>query len=239
MIKNKKEIVAKFQVGPKDAGSSPVQVALLTERIRYLSEHLKTHPKDHHSQLGLLKMVGQRKRHLTYVKRRQPDQYQKLVRGEAGGNVLYKHKVWLISSVAAAWVKVVFAITERMVCQQAAEEETQTIPGELSALQQFVTCCLTDAFAFDAIPPMRQELFTLDVLTWMDERCRKPLATYRCDPAVPIAFQFTEDQLAIKQDARVRYGDTLSGKVKLVQRLGSIQRCFRKATRAAMIEAGT
>jgi small subunit ribosomal protein S15 len=63
----KQEIVAKYGRGENDTGSTEVQVALLTERITYLTEHLKTNKKDHSSRLGLLKLVGQRRRLMRYL----------------------------------------------------------------------------------------------------------------------------------------------------------------------------
>ena len=63
----KAEIIEKFRVHETDSGSPEVQIALLTERISYLTEHLKTHKKDHHSRRGLLMMVGQRRRLLNYL----------------------------------------------------------------------------------------------------------------------------------------------------------------------------
>jgi small subunit ribosomal protein S15 len=65
----KAEIIAKYKRGENDTGSTEVQVALLTERIKYLTEHLKTNKKDHSSRVGLLKLVGQRRRLLRYLKR--------------------------------------------------------------------------------------------------------------------------------------------------------------------------
>jgi small subunit ribosomal protein S15 len=65
----KAEIIAKYARGENDTGSTEVQVALLTERITYLTEHLKTNKKDHSSRLGLLKLVGQRKRLMRYLKK--------------------------------------------------------------------------------------------------------------------------------------------------------------------------
>ena len=63
----------------KDTGSTEVQVALLTERINQLSEHFKTHTKDHHSRRGLLDLVSQRRRLLDYLRRTGPDRYQALI----------------------------------------------------------------------------------------------------------------------------------------------------------------
>ena len=62
-----------------DTGSSAVQVAVLTERINYLTEHFRTHKKDHHGRLGLLKLVGKRRRHLNYLQRTDLEAYRKLV----------------------------------------------------------------------------------------------------------------------------------------------------------------
>ncbi|MDR1689052.1 MAG: 30S ribosomal protein S15 [Clostridiales bacterium] len=76
---NKKEIIAKFARNEKDTGSSEIQVALLTERINHLTQHLKDHPKDFHSRRGLLKMVGQRKGLLNYIKQKDIIKYRDLI----------------------------------------------------------------------------------------------------------------------------------------------------------------
>ncbi|SHO80280.1 SSU ribosomal protein S15p (S13e) [hydrothermal vent metagenome] len=65
----KSEIIEKYSRGEKDTGSTEIQVALLTERIKYLTEHLKINKKDHSSRLGLLKLVGQRRRLMRYLKK--------------------------------------------------------------------------------------------------------------------------------------------------------------------------
>ncbi len=75
----KKETIGKFATHEGDTGSPEVQVALLTERINQLTEHFKTHVKDHHSRRGLLMLVGQRRRLLDYLKGRNVDRYRKLI----------------------------------------------------------------------------------------------------------------------------------------------------------------
>ncbi|MFN9212529.1 MAG: 30S ribosomal protein S15 [Betaproteobacteria bacterium] len=75
----KGEIVAKFQRAKSDTGSQEVQVALLTARINELTDHFKTHVKDHHSRRGLLKMVSRRRKLLDYLKGRNPDAYKGLI----------------------------------------------------------------------------------------------------------------------------------------------------------------
>ena len=77
----KQDIVVKYKTHEKDTGSPEVQVALLTERIVYLTEHFKTHKKDHHSRRGLLKLVGQRRRLLDYLKGKDGARYKKLIEG--------------------------------------------------------------------------------------------------------------------------------------------------------------
>lgn len=76
---NKQEIIAKFGRAAGDTGSPEVQVALLTARINHLTEHLKEHKKDHHSRRGLLKMVGQRKGLLNYIKSKDIVKYRELI----------------------------------------------------------------------------------------------------------------------------------------------------------------
>ena len=75
----KKEIIDDFRVHPSDTGSPEVQIALLSERITYLTEHFKTHKKDHHSRRGLLKLVGQRRQLLNYLKRKSIDRYNTVI----------------------------------------------------------------------------------------------------------------------------------------------------------------
>jgi small subunit ribosomal protein S15 len=75
----KDEIIREFGRREGDTGSPEVQVALLTARITQLTEHLKVHKHDEHSRLGLLKMVGQRRRHLAYLSRKDPEGYQALI----------------------------------------------------------------------------------------------------------------------------------------------------------------
>jgi len=75
----KQETISAFGQSPQDTGSTEVQIALLTRRIEDLSEHFKVHTKDHHSRRGLLELVSQRRRLLTYLRRNGPDQYQALI----------------------------------------------------------------------------------------------------------------------------------------------------------------
>ncbi len=75
----KKEIIEGFKVHPTDTGSPEVQIALLSERISYLTGHFKTHIKDHHSRRGLLKLVSQRRHLLDYLKVKDVERYRKVI----------------------------------------------------------------------------------------------------------------------------------------------------------------
>ena len=76
----KLEIVRKHGAGDSDTGSTKVQVALLTQRINDLTEHLRAHPKDHYSRRGLLKLVGRRRRFLNYLQKRDLEGYRALIK---------------------------------------------------------------------------------------------------------------------------------------------------------------
>jgi small subunit ribosomal protein S15 len=78
-LEEKQEIIKEFQLDEKDTGSSAVQIALLTTRINQLQEHLKNHKHDNSSRRGLLKLVGQRRHHQEYLKRKDPDRYQSVI----------------------------------------------------------------------------------------------------------------------------------------------------------------
>ena len=76
---NKQAVIEKYGRTPNDTGSPEVQIALLTERISHLTGHLKSHQKDHHSRRGLLKMVGQRRGLLNYLKKKDINKYRELI----------------------------------------------------------------------------------------------------------------------------------------------------------------
>ena len=76
----KAELIAQYGKDEKDSGSANVQVALLTERIRHLTEHMKSHPKDFHTRRGLLMLVGKRRRLLAYIKKGDVEAYRALIK---------------------------------------------------------------------------------------------------------------------------------------------------------------
>lgn len=79
IVERKREVVEQFRLHGSDTGSPEVQVALLSQRIEYLTGHFKVHAKDHHSRRGLLKLVGRRRRLLDYLKKNDFDRYRDLI----------------------------------------------------------------------------------------------------------------------------------------------------------------
>lgn len=79
-LEKRKELIADYRLHEKDTGSPEVQIALLSARIEYLTEHFKVHQKDHHSRRGLLKLVGQRRRLLNYIKEDDVERYRNVIK---------------------------------------------------------------------------------------------------------------------------------------------------------------
>ncbi|MEJ2695201.1 MAG: 30S ribosomal protein S15 [Candidatus Sulfobium sp.] len=77
--KNKSQIISDFKLHEKDTGSPEVQIAILSERIGYLTDHFRIHTKDHHSRRGLLKLVGQRRKLLDYLKKTNKERYDNII----------------------------------------------------------------------------------------------------------------------------------------------------------------
>jgi small subunit ribosomal protein S15 len=78
-VEKRREIVEQFRTGETDTGSAAVQIALLTDRIGYMTEHMKAHPRDFHSRHGLVAMVNRRNRLLKYLRREEPERYRSLI----------------------------------------------------------------------------------------------------------------------------------------------------------------
>ncbi len=76
----KRDVIDKFKTHETDTGSPEVQIALISERLKYLTEHFKAHKKDHHSRRGLLKLVGRRKRLLDYLRQKDIERYRKIIK---------------------------------------------------------------------------------------------------------------------------------------------------------------
>lgn len=156
-----------------------------------------------------------------------PENYEKLMKGDAGGNVLYRHKVMIFSRQAELWVDTVFRFTA-----ESLESPAPEALAELDELKRYIKCLLRDSFRFEGAPPAIEESFEHDILAWLKRGDAPPLASFKFPKPVPFRFSLDRDQLDMRKDAKTRYGDSLAGMVKLVQRISGHHRLMRKASYA-------
>lgn len=107
------ELIAEFGKNAQDSGSAEVQVAILSERIRNLTEHLKAHPKDHHTRRGLLMLVGKRRRLLVYIKNRDILEYRELIKSLVFATIFSKQTARAMRAFAYKAVGVLGKYTAR------------------------------------------------------------------------------------------------------------------------------
>ena len=158
------------------------------------------------------------------------ENYAKLVAGEAGGNVLFKHKTRMLAEAAEPWVEGIFSLSEQFLRSVSPGFWNGERALEMEDLKRFILFRLLDAFDLGAAGAAAEETFLFDVTAWLKDEAGTPLSRYRAGSPVRLRFDFDEDQAQIKQDARKRYGAGRTGTVKLIQRLGGTQRFLRKAT---------
>ena len=160
----------------------------------------------------------------------EPSHYQKLVSGEMGGNVLFKHKALMMSTVAQEWMDTILGISERFLCQDAAGQESETIRLELQEIRKFILCLMTGAFEFGEERRNLRVHFQFDLPAWLTQTSVVGLSSYRSRSPIALDFAFSQEQLAIKRDAVTRYGKHLPGMIKLIQRLAGVHRLMRKVS---------
>ena len=156
-----------------------------------------------------------------------PENYAKLLEGEIGGNVLFKHKAWMMTEQAEAWVETIFALSEKFL--RSSGTPSEGMGRDLEEIKRYILCCLRDAFdlGLDSVKEL-EESFSFDLHAWLRDDSREPLASHRTSSPVRLKFFFDEEQLRFKREAFNRYGAHRSGTVKLIQRLSGIQRFMRK-----------
>lgn len=149
-----------------------------------------------------------------------PENYERLVRGDAGGNVLFRHKVLMMWQASDKWVNAIFSISQ-IFLEKGESDNISQIRQEMEALKKFILISMADSFEFRLERQWLCESFSVDILAWLrSESGKKMTEFYSADP-IKFKFYFDERQMAIKQDASARYGATLSGLVKLIQRVGN------------------
>lgn len=153
----------------------------------------------------------------------QPENYQKLLSGEIGGNVLLKHKAWMMADLAKPWVQAVFSLSKDFL--QPGEGERIL---ELQEIQRFILCRLEGVFQLGDDSAGVEEPFSFDIPAWLTDGSDVPLVSRRRNPPLRLRFFFDEEQWGFKREAATRYGTHRSGVIKLIQRLGGVQRFIRK-----------
>lgn len=161
----------------------------------------------------------------------QRENYEKLLNGEAGGNVLYRHKVWLFSSYMPEWIEFVFSLTAELMRERLAGDRSPRVEALLDELRQLTKLQAHEIFDFENPEETIKGEFSVDWLQWLGD-IDLPRADSYAGDGVELEFSFDAEQLQIKRDAHARYGGHLSGKVKVVQRIGGIHRFLRKAAYA-------
>ena len=165
------------------------------------------------------------------------ENYQKLVAGDSGGNVLFRHKTMLMSEVGEEWIDKVFSTTDQFLQENLTTENTM-FQDELSELKTFTKCIAADAFNFDNPEMILFKKFRYDFLRWLDSQPETSLQNYLNEPRITLEFSFKKEQLVLKSDGMERYGREISGVVKLIQRLGGINRFMRKVAYVSVDQVG-
>ena len=147
--------------------------------------------------------------------------YQKLVNGEAGGNVIFRHKVMMLSGKLEILANDVFKLTKKFIKSSKANLTNLNLDSEIDELKKYILGMTADTFDFSKEIDLNKKLnFKHDVVSWLKTNENTKLKDYYRSNSVEISFIYKQQQIDMKLDAKDRYGDNLSGLVKLVQRVG-------------------
>ena len=151
----------------------------------------------------------------------EPENYQKLVNYEAGGHVLFKHRVWMLTGSVQDWVDAVFATAQELVLAKAASSDEAARRREMDALKSYVLCTVVDAITpekFDEPVHMR---FDYDFPAWLGAPAAD-LADFTATDPVDLRFSFDAHAVSVMRDGFQRYGTDIAGLVKMIQRISGI-----------------
>jgi hypothetical protein len=147
------------------------------------------------------------------------ENYAKLLSYERGGNVLYKHRIFMFSECIEEWIDVVFESAEELLFEGATGEARGGIKEELQEIREFVTCMSSGCLSPMALErPIIRE-FSHDILAWERIPGRTPLSEFAVTPPIAVRFHFPKKSVSVMQDAFKRYGTDLAGLVKMMQRV--------------------
>lgn len=169
-----------------------------------------------------------------------PENYEKLVRGEIGGNVIFKHKALVFTRCLQTWLDYIINVAEDVVRAGVQDErETQCIASEIAEIRRFLQHKLAGILDPRASTEPIVDSFEHDILAWVSDPGLRPLADFRRTDGVEFSFHFSEKQLIERKDSFKRYGTDPLGLVKILQRIPSHDRLFRQVSPAGARETAS
>lgn len=151
-----------------------------------------------------------------------PEGFQKLIDYESGGNVLFKHRVWMLSKQCQQWIKSVFSRTLALILDSADADEEASIRSELEGLKNYVLCSAVDSLSPNQLEQAVENKFSYDLLAWLEEPISAKLGEYAVEKELSLSFHFSENTPAAMRSGFQTYGSDLAGLIKLVQRKSGI-----------------
>jgi hypothetical protein len=151
-----------------------------------------------------------------------PEHYEKLVSYEMGGNVLFKHRVWMLSKTYWEWVETVFGCTEALVLGKVGHADEGATRDELKALREYILSMLHDCFSEQGLEGIVENVFQYDILSWLQASDESMLRDHLVSEPIRLRFFFGPEAIASRQDAFRRYGTEIAGLTKMLQRAPNI-----------------
>ena len=152
----------------------------------------------------------------------QPKNYEKLVNYDAGGNVLFKHRIWTLTKQSQKWADEVFNHALSLAIEGADETERSAIQRELSSLKSYVLLTVSGALSPDGIQSPIDHGFEYDIPAWLKVDRKAMLGEYAMAATVPLRFHLSSDAVAVLNDGFERYGTDVAGLTKLIQRVAGV-----------------
>jgi radical SAM superfamily enzyme YgiQ (UPF0313 family) len=148
----------------------------------------------------------------------EPENYQALINGERGGNVLFKHRVWMYSEMAQPWINAVFSCTQDLIQHRNQNNFSAAVENELKALRDFISATTKNCYSPELLNSVINEKISYNILKWMKSDEDSLLENFATKDPILYAFYFTNQDIRILSDGFNRYGSNLAGFIKLIQR---------------------
>jgi hypothetical protein len=147
-----------------------------------------------------------------------PENYRKLINGESGGNVLFKHRAWMLSKLTEAFVNTVFLNTKELLFEQGDPSQLSRFEDELSALNQMIIGNVSDTFSLDVLERVLTKEIKYDVIGWVHSQDDQPLNDFLMSQPISFNFSLSDEDKSILRDVFIRYGTDMISFTKIIQR---------------------